>query len=546
MLAVEPSSPSVKRVNRRFDHLIAGSGFSGSLLAWILASQGRSVLLVDRSKHPRFAVGESSTPTADFLVAYLAQRWNLPALAPLACWGQWKKHYPQLACGKKRGFSYYHHQEGYHHQGGAAIERSKLHSESLLVAASSQDAWSDTHWHRSSVDEFLVRQACAAGATLLESTQIDACEFDPVEHRWSFSLRTFAEKGLASRVDHCQDSFSEVQATWLIDATGHHGLKSPSIDNPEDSQWMRTGTGAVYGHFEGVSPFVEAAHESDPFCGDDAAQHHVLDQGWFWMLRFDHGITSVGLVEPSSVARSPKTFWERIERHPSVARLMQRAKLIAPLGTASDGTVGEPALATVQRMSRCRLKAWDKGWVCLPVSYGFIDPLHSTGIAHALSGVVRLAESLLMDRPQCYASLHAYGQDLRQEIQWLDLLVAGCYAGQPAFENFVAFACMYFISAIEFEKQLATDPARWPKGFLQSRDLQLAQVANEAYQLLDRARLDPKLACEFPEAVRRAIEPWNRVGLLDPANGNRIAHSVAPKYASSIESLCSGLVSSSK
>ncbi|MCE2784228.1 MAG: FAD-dependent oxidoreductase, partial [Pirellula sp.] len=76
-------------MTRRYDIIVVGSGFSGSLLAWILASQGRSVLLIDRSKHPRFAVGESSTPTADFLLAYLAQRWNLPALAPLASWGQW-------------------------------------------------------------------------------------------------------------------------------------------------------------------------------------------------------------------------------------------------------------------------------------------------------------------------------------------------------------------------------------------------------------------------------------------------------------------------
>ncbi|MFM8398567.1 MAG: NAD(P)/FAD-dependent oxidoreductase, partial [Pirellula sp.] len=80
---MELSSPSVNRRNQRFDFVIAGTGFSGSLLAWILASQGRKVLLIDRSKHPRFAVGESSTPTADFLLAYLAHRWDLKRLAPL-------------------------------------------------------------------------------------------------------------------------------------------------------------------------------------------------------------------------------------------------------------------------------------------------------------------------------------------------------------------------------------------------------------------------------------------------------------------------------
>ncbi|MEY4567785.1 MAG: hypothetical protein RLY14_2755, partial [Planctomycetota bacterium] len=54
-----------------FDVTILGSSFSGSLLAWILASQGMRVLLLDRNKHPRFAIGESSTPVADYLVEWI-------------------------------------------------------------------------------------------------------------------------------------------------------------------------------------------------------------------------------------------------------------------------------------------------------------------------------------------------------------------------------------------------------------------------------------------------------------------------------------------
>jgi FADH2 O2-dependent halogenase len=520
---VELSSPSVSLPNRQFDFVIAGSGFSGSLLAWIFASQGRSVLLVDRSKHPRFAVGESSTPTADFLLAYLAQRWALKRLAPLACWGQWKKHYPNVVCGKKRGFSYYHHPQG------QAVDTSNLESQSLLVAASSQDAWSDTHWLRSSVDEFLANEALLAGSRLLESTQIHSALFDPVEHRWTLALRNSIEQSVAD---------IHVQATWLIDATGHHGLDSIGIDNADDSDWMRTRTGAVYGHFRGVEPFTQAASPLDPFCGDDAAQHHVLDTGWIWMLRFDNGVTSVGLVQPSKALRSEGHFWKTVQSHPSLAQLMRNAKLIAPQGAQRGGVPSEPRMACVDRMSRCRRRAWGPGWVSLPVSYGFIDPLHSTGIAHSISGVVRLSEAMLRNKQECYEALRDYGEDLRTELDWLDLLVSGCYLGQPSFENFVAFSCMYFISAIEFEKQLAQDPARWPKGFLQSKDSELSQVANLAYQSLGRGVSGTQQGNDFPEQVRSWIKPWNRVGLLDPSYANRIAHSVAPKYASSLEALC--------
>ena len=53
------------------DVLILGSGFGGSLLALILARAGKLVAMVDRSRHPRFAIGESSTPLADRTLAQM-------------------------------------------------------------------------------------------------------------------------------------------------------------------------------------------------------------------------------------------------------------------------------------------------------------------------------------------------------------------------------------------------------------------------------------------------------------------------------------------
>jgi len=43
-----------------FDIAIVGSGFAGSLLAMIARRLERSVILLERFKHPRFAIGESS------------------------------------------------------------------------------------------------------------------------------------------------------------------------------------------------------------------------------------------------------------------------------------------------------------------------------------------------------------------------------------------------------------------------------------------------------------------------------------------------------
>ncbi len=46
---------------------VVGAGFGGSLIALIAARLGHEVLLVERGTLPRFAIGESSTPMANFL-----------------------------------------------------------------------------------------------------------------------------------------------------------------------------------------------------------------------------------------------------------------------------------------------------------------------------------------------------------------------------------------------------------------------------------------------------------------------------------------------
>jgi hypothetical protein len=59
-----------------FDLAIVGSGFGGSLLAMIARRLGRSVVLLERGRHPRFAIGESSTPLANLLLEEMAIRYE--------------------------------------------------------------------------------------------------------------------------------------------------------------------------------------------------------------------------------------------------------------------------------------------------------------------------------------------------------------------------------------------------------------------------------------------------------------------------------------
>ncbi|HEY8548968.1 MAG TPA: FAD-dependent oxidoreductase, partial [Vicinamibacterales bacterium] len=134
----------VRRVEA--DVAIVGSGFAGSMTALALRQLGRSVVLLDRSRHPRFAIGESSTPLAGLLIEELSDRYALPRLRPFSKWGTWQATYPEIGCGLKRGFSFFRHRPG------RPFDDGPEHHSQLLVAASPNDTISDTHWYRPDFD----------------------------------------------------------------------------------------------------------------------------------------------------------------------------------------------------------------------------------------------------------------------------------------------------------------------------------------------------------------------------------------------------------
>src|SRR5262245_31879201 len=112
-----------------FDLAVVGSGFAGSLTAMIAKRLGRPVLLLERGRHPRFVVGESSTPLANLLLEEIADRYDLPRLRPLSKWGTWQQTHPEIGCGLKRGFTFFCHRLGQRFV--ADLE----HRHNLLVAA---------------------------------------------------------------------------------------------------------------------------------------------------------------------------------------------------------------------------------------------------------------------------------------------------------------------------------------------------------------------------------------------------------------------------
>src|SRR5262245_24093933 len=192
-----------------FDLAIIGSGFSGSLLAMIARRVGRSVMLLDRSSHPRFAIGESTSPLLNLVIRQVADRYDLPRLKPLTTWGEWQRDYPQIVGGLKRGSTYFKHKSGARY--GAAPDRSNQ----LMVSACLNDEAADTHWLRSDVDYFLLREAIASGADFLDQTELH-------------SIELAGGDGATLRGERSGRSM-KLRARLVVDASGPRGFLSRAL-----------------------------------------------------------------------------------------------------------------------------------------------------------------------------------------------------------------------------------------------------------------------------------------------------------------------------
>ncbi|MCA9047021.1 MAG: hypothetical protein KDA69_22010, partial [Planctomycetaceae bacterium] len=176
----------------------------------------------------------------------------------------------------------------------------------------------------------------------------------------------------------------------------HFGLPQTPTTFSTDGPLSFGGSRAIFGHFENVVPWTNVLREQGidetdyTFACDDAALHHILDEGWMWQLRFSNDVVSVGIAldldeHPVSEAESPEDEWNRIlNRYPSILRQFRNTRLVAPAN----------GLQRTGPLQRC-LPISGPNWAQLPHSIGFVDPLHSTGIAHTLSGIQRLVPLLL-------------------------------------------------------------------------------------------------------------------------------------------------------
>jgi tetracycline 7-halogenase / FADH2 O2-dependent halogenase len=532
------------------DLAIVGSGFGGSILAMIARRLGYRVVLLERGRHPRFAIGESASPLAGILIEQLSDRYDLPRLRPLSAFGTWQRTYPHVVCGLKRGFTYFKHEPGRRYR--VADDRGNQ----LLVAASPSDELSDTHWLRSDVDHFLVNEAIALGVEYRDLVCLERIEWPP--------------HGDAVLVGTRQGHGVRVRTRFVLDASGPRGFLSNALGIEDQGFDAYPPTQALFSHFTDVARCDDmpefAAHgvtsppdprgrtlapshartfaPSDlPHPMDDAALHHVFDGGWMWVLRFGNGVTSAGVAVEDWLAEDLKLAdgepaWSRLlARFPSVAAQFADARPIRPF-------------TWMPRLAYRAASAAGERWAMLPSAAAFIDPLFSTGIPLTLLGIERLAGLLEVEprglKPALYAgprgleveprglkpTLYAGPRGLEVEPRGLKpalyadpiladadrtaRFIAGSYAGFRQFPMFAAYSMFYFAAASFSEMARRSASPITPRGFLCGD----SDAFSAALERLSPAVVGAVDVARYEREISAAVADWNVAGLCDPEKRN--------------------------
>jgi flavin-dependent dehydrogenase len=316
------------------DVVVIGGGPGGSTAAALLAEAGHRVVLLEKSHHPRFHIGESLLPASLPLLRRLGVAEEVATIG--------------LA---KHGVEFF----------------SPTHAQPQRFDFA--ESWDKTLCYayevrRSSFDAILLARAGSLGAQILEG-----CRAREVEFRGSDGVAVHAQ---------CEDGSRQCwRARYLVDASGRDTLLGTRLGTKERNR--RHNSSAIYAHFRA------AWRSDDPHRAGDISIFW-FDHGWFWFIPLADGVTSVGAVVWPYYMKTREVplqdfFLQTIALSPALAKRLESA------------TLASEVEATGNYAYACRRAHGDR-FLLVGDAYAFVDPVFSSGVMFAMQGGIAAAEAI--------------------------------------------------------------------------------------------------------------------------------------------------------
>ncbi len=338
------------------DVLIIGGGPAGSTAAAELAARGRRVVLLEKSRHPRFHIGESLLPANLPLFEHLGVADQIRAIGM----EKWAAEFHSPFDGRQQTFEF-------------------------------ADCWDKTrpfayHVRRSDFDDILFRNAARRGAETLEGCRVEDVRFAP------------GGEGVRVEARH-EDGRRQIwQARQLIDASGRDTFLGKRLQlkrrNPDHN------SSALYAHFTGA------------LRNEDRAEGNIgiywFEHGWFWFIPLRDGVTSIGAVVWPYYLKSRNVsvqqfFNDTIALCPPLAQRLREAVQVTPVEAT-----GHYCYSSTQCVGPNYLLTGD--------AYAFVDPVFSSGVMLAMNSgleAARAVDAILASARSTRAALRRYERVMR-------------------------------------------------------------------------------------------------------------------------------------
>jgi len=368
-----PSPQADTQHSTSCDVLVIGGGPAGSAISALLAQRGWAVHMLEKDRHPRFHIGESLLPH------------SLPMLQQLGV-------LPEV---EKIGIMKY----------GAEIVSPYHGRARTLYFSKALDGSQPFAYQvkRAEFDKILFKNAIGKGAHVHEGVKAKQVRFRPG----------------STHIVQAEDRQGQPlawEAKFIVDASGRDTFLSSQLGgkyrNPQHN------SAAIFGHFEGVTRLP----------GLDEGNISIVwfDHGWWWIIPFKDGTTSVGAVcWPSYLSQRKGSLeqflQETIALCPPVAERMAQAKLIGQAYAAAN-------------YSYRRETMHGDGYLMIGDAFAFIDPVFSSGVHLALNSATLgagVVDAALRGAPEYGTRLKEFETTVRLGVKTYSWFIY--HFTQPAF-----------------------------------------------------------------------------------------------------------------
>ncbi len=376
-----PKTRPQPELNEEYDVIVIGGGPAGAATAALVAEQGRSVLILERSAVPRFHVGESLIPET---------YWALERLGLL-------DRMRESAFPKKYSVQFV--SDGHKESAPFYFDEHNPHESSVTWQV-----------ERGVFDEMLIDRAVELGAVCRTDAQVLDVLFTD-------------DQATGVRVK-TGETTHEVSSRVVVDASGQSAFLASRFNLKVPDPRLKMATIWTYyenalrgdGKDEGATIIMQTAGKSS----------------WFWYIPLPDNIVSIGCTGTLAYMFGDKlssadVYERELARCPALQRRLESATRVTEHFTTKD-------------FSYTTRKASGPGWVLVGDAGGFIDPVYSSGVFLALKSGWMAADAVNAAFDSNDFSEQALGSwipEYRAGVERFRKLVYAFYSTEFSFGSFL-------------------------------------------------------------------------------------------------------------